>query len=252
MRYLALLSALSMPAIAFLTMRGAFGPDTGAVSDRYPTLLSAAGYAFGIWGLIFLLDIAYAGWQFFRRSRPQRDRVVPMATAGFVLTAAWMPVFSMGWFVAAWAIIIAALACLLYCATTLSQPARTWPGETVFAWLPLSLHAGWLSLAVFLNTAQLIVAHQWLSTAVQLPWSIALLGGAATLLLLANMAMRGNIHYVAAAVWGLVALYVKQSGASMDGASTTGIAALILALALAVQSAWLRWNRDAPEIGEAA
>ena len=33
------------------------------MSDRYPTLLVAAGYAFAIWGLIFLLDLAYAAWQ---------------------------------------------------------------------------------------------------------------------------------------------------------------------------------------------
>lgn len=249
MRYLALLAALSMPVVAFLTMRGAFGPDTGTVSDRYPTLLAAAGYAFAIWGLIFLLDIAYGGWQLTRDRRPRRERIAPFATAGFVLTAAWMPLFSMGWFVAAWAIIVAALACLLYCAIALSQVRRAWPGQAVFAWLPLSLHAGWLSLAAFLNTAQLIVAHGWLSTAVQLPWSLALLGGAAALLLLANLAMRGNIPYVAAAVWGLVALYVEQSSSPLDGARVTAIAALLLALVLLVQCTWLRWTRDVPPLG---
>lgn len=252
MRYLALLAALSMPAIAFLTMRGAFGPDTGDVSDRYPTLLAAAGYAFSIWGLIFLLDVAYAGWQVARRSRPRRDPVVQVAIAGFVLTAAWMPVFSMGSFVAAWFIIFAALACLLYCAIATTYSRREWPGQTVFAWLPLSLHAGWLSLAAFLNTAQVIVAHGWLSTAVQLPWSLGLLGGAGALLMLANMAMRGNLAYVAAAVWGLVAVYVKQSASTMDDANVTAISALVLASALAAQYAWLRWTRDAPGIGETA
>jgi len=251
MRYLALLAALSMPVVAFFTTRGAFGPDTGDVSERYPTLLAAAGYAFAIWGPIFLLDVAYGAWEAFRQSRRRPDPVVPMATAGFVLTAAWMPVFSMGWFIAAWAIIVASLACLLYCAIALSLSRRAWPGQAVFAWLPLSLHAGWLSLAAFLNTAQVIVAHEWLSTAVQLPWSLALLGGAAALLMLANMAMRGNLAYVSAAVWGLAAVYVEQSGASMDGARITAIAALVLAVALALQYAWLHRNRDALQPGTA-
>ncbi|MDR0181951.1 hypothetical protein [Lysobacter arvi] len=252
MRYLALLAALSMPLVAWLTTRGAFGPDTGDMSDRYPTLLAAAGYAFAIWGLIFLLDVAYGLWQVFRQSRPRRDPALPAATAGFVLTAAWMPVFSLGWFVAAWVIIVAALACVLYGAISLSQSRRAWPGQMAFAWLPLSLHAGWLSLAAFLNTAQLIVAHGWLSIVVQLPWSIVLLAGAAALLMLSNRAMRGNLAYVAAAVWGLIAMYVKQSGTSMEGASVTAVSALVLAAALVAQYAWLRRSRYATRIGEAA
>ena len=57
MRLLVLLAAVAMPVIAWLTSNGTFGPDNGTMSDRYPTLLVASGYAFAIWGLIFLLDL---------------------------------------------------------------------------------------------------------------------------------------------------------------------------------------------------
>ena len=60
MRVLVLLFALAMPVVSWWSQSGAFGPDNGTVSDRYPTLLVAAGYAFSIWGLIFLLDLVYA------------------------------------------------------------------------------------------------------------------------------------------------------------------------------------------------
>ena len=63
MRLLVLLTALAMPIVAWLSNTGAFGPDQGTISDRYPTLVVAAGYAFSIWSLIFLLDLAYAAWQ---------------------------------------------------------------------------------------------------------------------------------------------------------------------------------------------
>jgi hypothetical protein len=175
-----------------------------------------------------------------RRGHAHLDRVSAVAGVGFALTALWMPVFSQQWFVAAWAIIVGALTCLLHCAAVLSRMHHARPGQILLAWLPLSLHAGWLSLATFLNTAQLIVAKQWLSTAVQLPWSLALFTGAATLLLLANLRMRGNLAYVAAAMWGLVAVYVAQSRSPMAGAGVTAVVALALALALVVQYAWLR------------
>ena len=63
MRLLVLLSALLMPVVAWFSERGALGPTNAAVSAEYPTLLIAAGYAFAIWGLIFLFDVVYGVWQ---------------------------------------------------------------------------------------------------------------------------------------------------------------------------------------------
>ena len=84
-RLLVLLFAIAMPVVAWLTNNGTFGPDNGTMSDRYPTLLVAAGYAFAIWGLIFLLDLVYAGWQLTgaRKTDYTLQRVAPWAAAGF-------------------------------------------------------------------------------------------------------------------------------------------------------------------------
>ena len=65
MRFLVLALALAMPLVGWLSNTGLLGPTNGEISDRYPTLIVAAGYAFAIWGPIFLLDgvfgIAQAG-----------------------------------------------------------------------------------------------------------------------------------------------------------------------------------------------
>ena len=245
MRILLLLSALAMPVIAWLSNTGVFGPDNGAISDRYPTLLVAAGYAFAVWGLIFLLDVALGIWQL--RARGQRDaalsHVRPAALVGFALTALWMPVFSQQVFWLALLIIWISLACLLYCTILLSRDSTPQRGQRWWAWLALSLHAGWLSLAAFLNTAQVIVAYELLPTGNMLPWSLVLLAAATVLLLVANARMRGNIVYVLVASWGLVAVYVKQSQASLAGADASAWVALGMALALVLQTTWLRMRR---------
>src|SRR5687768_8866659 len=69
MRLPVLIAALLMPAVAWFSQQGVFGPDNGAISDRYPTLLVAAGYAFAIWGPIFLGDLVFACWQLRGRYR---------------------------------------------------------------------------------------------------------------------------------------------------------------------------------------
>ena len=108
------------------------------------------------------------------------------------------------------------------------------------ATVPLSLHAGWLSLAAFLNTAQVIVAYRWLDTNDMQAWSLALFGAAAALLLVANHRMRGNIAYAAVALWGLVAVHIKQSSASLPGADLAAWTAVGIAIVLAAQTLWLK------------
>ena len=240
MRLLVLLSALSMPLVAWWSQRGAFGPDNGTLSDRYPTLLVAAGYAFAIWGPIFLCDVLFGFWQSRRREHDVTlARVRPVAAAGFALTALWMPVFSQQWFWLALLVIWAALACLGWCALILSRDSNPLPGQRWLAWLPLSLHAGWLSLAAMLNTAQTIVAYRWLPVDDMLAWSLALYALAAVLLLTLNARMRGNWAYVLAVLWGLVGVYVQQSHSPLSGATVAAWVALAIAVVLAAQGLWL-------------
>ena len=242
MRILVLLFAIAMPIVAWLSNNGSFGPDNGTMSDRYPTLLVAAGYAFAIWGLIFLLDLVYAGWQLsgHRKTDDTLSRIAPWAAAGFALTAVWMPLFSMAQFWLCLLVIFGATFCLIRCAMILSHDRTPQEGQWLWAWLPLSLHAGWLSLAAFLNLAQVIVAYELASTTHQLPWSLVLFGLAALMLLMLNLRMRGNIDYALAALWALVAVFVKQSNSGLPGADTAAWVALGIAVLLALQTLLLR------------
>lgn len=247
MRLLVLLLSIAMPVVAFFSQRGAFGPDNGTVSDLYPTLLVASGYAFAIWGVIFLLDLIYGIWQATgeRKTDPTVSQIAPWAAGGFALTLAWMPLFSMGTpdnglFWVCLLVIFAALYCLVRCAMILSHDHTPEQGQWLWAWTPLSLHAGWQSVAAFLNLAQVIVAHELLPTTQMLPWSLVLFAGAAALLLYVNHRMHGNIDYAGAAIWGLVAVYVKQAGWDIPGADIAAWVAAGIAVALLVQTIWLR------------
>ena len=244
MRLLVLLLSLAMPVIAWFSQQQAFGPTNGEISDRYPTLVVAAGYAFMIWGLIFLLDVVFGFWQLSPRRGVNSSvaRIRLPAALGFALTALWMPVFSQQLYWPALLIIWSSLACLVLCALRLSRDSSPEPGQAWFAWLPLSLHAGWLSLAAFLNTAQVIVAYRLLSTDNMLGWSVALFGVATVLLVSLNQRMHGNVAFVAAATWALVAVYVKQSASTQAGSDTAAWLALLIALLLVGQTAWLKFR----------
>lgn len=231
MRLLVLLASFAMPVVAWFSQRGAFGPTNGEVSDRYPTLLVAAGWAFSIWGLIFLLDVAYGIAQARKRARRDEalDRAAPWALLGFAATALWMPVFSTGRYDLCVAIIVAAAV------GTARAAILARDGRSRLARTALALHAGWLTLASFLNIAQAIVAYRLLPTDRMLGWSLALLAGATIALLLVNRRLR-SLAYAAAAAWGLVAAWSKQSASALPGASTAAVAALVAAGLVAVHA----------------
>lgn len=247
MKYLVALFAWSMPVVAWLSNTGVFGPTNGEISNRYPTLIVAAGYAFSIWGVIFLLDLIYGTWQLADRVVDARARVLrPYTAAAFALTSAWMIVFSLHLFWLALAIIWLSLACLWYAAWCFSNSLRFAPARR-WEWVPLSLHAGWVSLAAFLNVAQVIVAFRLLPTTNMLPWTLVLFALTALLLLASIAVMRGNPWYALAAVWGLVGVYVKQRHAQLAGAGTASLVAIALAVLVVLWTAWFQFRHVAAE-----
>ncbi len=236
MKYLVALLAWLMPAVAWLSNAGVFGPTNGQISDRYPTLIIAAGYAFSIWGPIFLLDVIYGTWQLSERGTDARGRAIrPFTAIAFALTSAWMIVFTLQLFWLALAIIWGSLVCILYAAWRVSHVPRSARGPW-WQSVPLSLHAGWVSLAVFLNVAQVVVAFRLLPTDHMLPWTGVLFLLLTVLLIAAIVAMRGNPWYTLAAVWGLIGVYVKQHSSTLPGAPIAGWIALALALVIALLS----------------
>ena len=69
--------------------------DTGDVSDKYSTLFTPAGYAFSIWGLIYLALGAYAAYQAFWAREDQRiyDQLAPLLMVNLLANSLWLPTF---------------------------------------------------------------------------------------------------------------------------------------------------------------
>jgi hypothetical protein len=154
-----------------------------------------------------------------------------------------MVIFPMQQFWLALLVIWAALAALAGATIKLARSPLT-ASQFWFALLPLALHMGWLSLAVFLNTAQVVVAYELLSTAQMLPWSLVLWAAAAALLLWLNAQLRsGNIAFALAAFWGLVGVFVRQSQSTLDGAPISAWVAAALGVVLLSQTAYLQLLR---------
>lgn len=63
-QFLVIIATVGIIVFNYLAATGSLcGVETGAISDKYPTLITPAGYAFTIWSLIYFGLLAFSIYQ---------------------------------------------------------------------------------------------------------------------------------------------------------------------------------------------
>jgi hypothetical protein len=193
-----------------------------------------AGWAFAIWGPIYLAFLAYAGYQLLPA---QRGRTVHRATgwwlaASAVLNAGWILAFSTRNVLLAEVLILALLAVLARVFGRLSRERASGTVERAALRFPVALYTGWVSLAVVAGTA---------ATGVRLglPGDGALATIAAVLILLMAAAVVASVTtfgtavvgYAAAVVWALVGIALDRPPAAVGVAAAVASVVVLFSAA---------------------
>jgi tryptophan-rich sensory protein len=199
-----------------------FGAQTnGDVSNKYNTLITPAGYAFSIWGLIFLGLLGFAVYQ----ALPSQEHNPRFRTAGpwyiinALANAAWSPIFNQEWIGGALAVILIMFVSLFMVMESLRINPRTdmammrpvKAAETWLARVPFSIYFGWLTVATILNITLWFRANNFDLSGVSEPvWAIGVL-----ILGLIVGAVLYNRYRSAAFIliftWAYAAIAVKQA-----------------------------------------
>ncbi len=216
------------------------GRSISEQSDYNDTLLVPFGFAFSIWFPIFVGCIAYGIIQALPKNRERAIfQHIGWLTAGsFAMITLWGYMASfVPLAISAWGTAIVFIpAVLLICAAVVRLSRRKGElskGENYAIYVPLSLLAGWCSIAVFLNWAQLGV-HGPIGFGMS-ETLICVLTLAAALGYIALMIhkTRGNRAYTFAPVWGLAFLVIARLSAddhNLTIAIAAGLGALVLIL----------------------
>ncbi len=229
---LGLLAVLAANAAAVLLPIN--GYTTGKLSALYPNLFVPAGYAFSIWGLIYLLAVAFVGYGFV--SGPGGDhppgavsRVGWRFGAACACNVAWIFAWHYRIVWLSVAIMLAYLGALISVHVALrqnrSRPTTT--GEGWFVWLPFGVHLGWICVATVANvTAALVSSGFRPEDRVQVYFTLAVI---VTVQLLGSWFIRrGNGDVALVSVWALTAIAVKQWGVETPVAILASVGAIML------------------------
>ena len=130
-----------------------FGVETGTVSDASPTPITAAGWTFSIWSVIFLGLLVFAAWQARAATRDARyDAVAVPFIVGNVLTGLWQIPWLLGWLGVAAVGLFAIVACVAWLYVRLDRMSLR-GAERWALGVPTALWLAWVTVAAALNVA---------------------------------------------------------------------------------------------------
>lgn len=230
-QFFVLFSIITMIVMNYLSNAGVFsGQTNGDISDKYHTLITPAGYAFAIWGLIFLSLLAFGIYQGLgsQRTNPRFQAIGWWVVLNAFCNAIWSPLFNNEQIGIALLVILVMLFSLVMIEQRLlerlHQPvlatdgnatmpeAKTSATETWLARIPFSIYFGWVTVATILNVAVFLKATDFNLQSLDEPtWAIGILiVGMAVGAVVFNRYR--SVAYILVFAWAYVAIAVEQAG----------------------------------------
>ena len=208
-RWLTALAIIGAIAVnAYSVLRPFAGQTQAVVSAKYPTLLTPAGNAFSIWGLIFLTLLIYAGWQLLPAQRQLSLPDAPLTLASVGL-GAWVVLFAHELIVPSAGVMLLILAST---AVAYGRARRRIFADAAprLAGVPFSLLLGWLSVAAVINFTIAIRTLGWQTAdGASVTLTLGLIVAVVGLGLLMSRVFRDLVFPVVVA-WALVWVWVAR------------------------------------------
>jgi len=214
------------------------GQSMGEVSAKYSTLLTPAGYAFSIWGLIYLSLVIYAVWQLLpaQRNNPLPDAVAKSLALANVASAAWVVIFAHEQILLSVLTMLVLLAATAYTYGTARDMVRAQNVAPRWVSIPFALLLGWVCVATVLNVSLgLHVAGIGVSGSTPENLAFLMLGVLIVLILVLARAFQERTLPLVAG-WALVAVWTARVSAypvlgwtALSGAVVVVILGLVLA-----------------------
>ncbi len=241
-----LLAATNAFSVAFVLIvnyysqtAGINGQTVGELSDRYDNLFTPAGYAFAIWGIIFLSLIIFVIYQVITAIR--KDIIKEHEQIGL-----WFAIVNIGsasW-VIAWLYEYTWLSVVIMCVMlfgllriiVLTNMER-WDAPfkiIAFIWWPICLYSGWITVALIANISAYLSKLGWSGGIFsEENWAITMIA-IATLVNLFMIWKRNMREFALVGVWALAAIYFRHEGNYFSIALMAMVGAILLALNVAI------------------
>jgi hypothetical protein len=219
--FVAALAALAFAASPFLSDGfNGFSPDQFPVPQDNPPV-QPAGYAFSIWGLIYLWLIIGTGFGLLRRTTDEDWAPArPWLAASLVIGTAWIPAANLS-------VPVATVMIWLMLGTAVMALYKLGDEDRWLQLSPVAIYAGWLTAASCVSVGLMLAGYGILNGTLAALVSLAL---ALTIALFIQFSLHRAPEYGLAVIWALVGIIVSNSqplNIAVSGLCVIGILAIL-------------------------
>ena len=214
------------------------GVTSADVSDKYPTLVTPAGFTFAIWGIIYTLLALFVIYQVLPRNRekPFLGQVGIFFALSSVFNICWLLLWHydlISYSVILMLLLLASLI-LVYLRLDIGRVAVSLK-ERLFVHLPFSVYLGWISIATIANVSVALTAAGWDRFGIEAAtWAVIIIGVAVELSLI-MLATRRDVAFNLVVVWALLGILANQGEQeAVVLASEAAIVIVLVAIVVAV------------------
>jgi len=202
--------------------------NTGELSDSFPNLFVPAGLTFSIWGVIYLLLLAYCVVQFRGADREGISDISWLFGATCVLNALWIVFWHYGKLPLSLLVMLGLLISLAY----INILIRNLPYGILKA--TFGIYLGWICIATIANVTALLVNAGWNGFNIsQETWTIVMIF-AGTLIVGLSVYRLNNPFIGLSVIWAFIGIAIKRQ----DDYRSILVSALIALLLIAMVTIW--------------
>jgi tryptophan-rich sensory protein len=156
---LVIIATIGVIFVNYLATTSQIGGVTPSyISEKYPTSITPAGYAFAIWGLIYLGMIAFSIYQALPSKTERFSKIRTFYILSCVANTTWIYVWHHEMLVASLLAMLTLLGSLALINIKLMD-SETF-AEKLLAKLPFSIYFGWVTVASILNITILLASFR--------------------------------------------------------------------------------------------
>lgn len=217
-KILATISFVGMVAVnALANILPINGINTGAVSNSYPNLFAPAGMTFFIWGVIYLLLLFYAIYQFSSsvsvEEKERKNKIFNYVGSYFVVSSLANILWIFSWHYKliplTVLLIVTILISLIKIAKYLDRQELS-SKEKFYIKLPFSIYFGWITVATIANITVFLVSIRWSGWGIAPEmWTVIVLFVSA-IIGLARLIKDRDIAYGLVFIWAYFGIYLKH------------------------------------------
>lgn len=189
------------------------GKTTGELSALYPNVFVPAGLTFSIWGVLYLLMLAYVGKALLDRHRNGvEDRIEPLYVVTAVLNGTWIVAWHYEWMAASLLIMLGLLGTLVTVGIRIKED-----GPPLLTRLTFGMYLGWIIVATGANVTAALVDWSWTGWGLAGgTWAAILVAVAGTIAMKTSRVL-GNRFVLISVAWALLGILIKQVGGPETG-----------------------------------